>query len=836
MSYSVELVLKASSPGTDDEPVGVPTTSLPRGRASRRIGLTGHVVAAAAVLLLCFVAAFVTLLLAVSSLRASVRWTNHSGEVLTAANRLQKDVLDLESSSRGFVITRDNSFLRPWVAARRNEPAHARALVQLVRDNPAQERRARALSAEVGDYVRLWSVPLVRTARVDAKGAAAVVAAGGGKRRSDRIRATFDRFLDVERTLREERRARADAAGRRATVFGVAGLAVSILLIGLFVLFLVRLVARPVSRVATAAARMGADDLSVRVRERGVGEILWLARAFNTMATSLERDRDMLEEQHAELEMQQATLQAAYAELADEKGRLDAFYGFAEELAAQMDFEDVAAAVLGSLAAFAGAPVGALYVAAEAGAPFELTSARGLDPEELPRAVGPHDGLAGVAITDGEMTTARRYESRLRLHSFGREVVVAEEVHIPLRHHDRTLGLVSLGRLEARDLPAVQLQALQHLAHQAAVAMSNALAVRATQRQAALMRTVLDSTMEAIWLSDPEGRPLVENRANEALLSEVFGISPGATAEERALAVHQQVVDPDAYYDETATLDADPVREGLDEYTHAASGRSFVRYSAPVRAGDESVIGRIYVVREVTAEREADRLKEEFVALVSHELRTPLTAIRGYLELLGETEGLDEEQQHFLSVVERNSARLLRLVGDLLFVAQAERGGFTLERAPLDLSAVARDSAQTARPAADAAGVELDVTADASIPFVGDAARLGQLVDNLVSNAIKFTPAGGKVAVRTSADPRRAVVEVCDTGSGISPEEQRHLFTRFFRTRRARADAVPGTGLGLAIAMTIAQAHGGTIEVDSRPDAGTTFRVVLPLAALKAVA
>jgi signal transduction histidine kinase len=300
--------------------------------------------------------------------------------------------------------------------------------------------------------------------------------------------------------------------------------------------------------------------------------------------------------------------------------------------------------------------------------------------------------------------------------------------------------------------------------------------------------------------------------------------------------VHQQVVDPDAYYDETATLDADPVREGLDEYTHAASGRSFVRYSAPVRAGDESVIGRIYVVREVTAEREADRLKEEFVALVSHELRTPLTAIRGYLELLGETEGLDEEQQHFLSVVERNSARLLRLVGDLLFVAQAERGGFTLERAPLDLSAVARDSAQTARPAADAAGVELDVTADASIPFVGDAARLGQLVDNLVSNAIKFTPAGGKVAVRTSADPRRAVVEVCDTGSGISPEEQRHLFTRFFRTRRARADAVPGTGLGLAIAMTIAQAHGGTIEVDSRPDAGTTFRVVLPLAALKAVA
>src|SRR5262249_10205340 len=279
----------------------------------------------------------------------------------------------------------------------------------------------------------------------------------------------------------------------------------------------------------------------------------------------------------------------------------------------------------------------------------------------------------------------------------------------------------------------------------------------------------------------------------------VFGLPPGVTEAERARAVHDQVVDPDDYEEATVALRDDPTREAVDQYTHAASGRSFVRYSAPVTSDDGRVLGRIFVLREVTAEGEAGRLKEEFVALVSHELRTPLTAIRGYLELLSETEGLDDEQRHFLSVVERNSARLLRLVGDLLFVAQAERGGFTLERAPLDLSAVARDSAQTARPAADAAGVELKVDADASIAFVGDAARLGQLVDNLVSNAIKFTPAGGSVAVRTSAERGRAVLEVCDTGAGISPDEQRHLFTRFFRTRRARADAVPGTGLGLAI-------------------------------------
>src|SRR5262249_6509372 len=155
-------------------------------------------------------------------------------------------------------------------------------------------------SAEVRGYVRAWSIPLVRTARVDPTRAAALVAAGGGKVRSDRLRAGFDRFLEVERHLREERRARADSAGHRAAVVGAVGLAVSVLLIGLFVAFLVRMVARPVSRVAGAAARMGADDLTVRVPERGVGEILWLARAFNTMATSLERDRDMLEEQHAE--------------------------------------------------------------------------------------------------------------------------------------------------------------------------------------------------------------------------------------------------------------------------------------------------------------------------------------------------------------------------------------------------------------------------------------------------------------------------------------------------------------------------------------------------------
>jgi PAS domain S-box-containing protein len=228
---------------------------------------------------------------------------------------------------------------------------------------------------------------------------------------------------------------------------------------------------------------------------------------------------------------------------------------------------------------------------------------------------------------------------------------------------------------------------------------------------------------------------------------------------------------------------------------------------------------------------ELDELKDEFIALVSHELRTPLTSIRGYVELLreGSAGELNEEQLQFLTVVERNSHRLLGLVGDLLFLAQIEAGKLVLDVDTLDLAALASESVEAARPAAEEKEVTMTLATGPVPVLVGDRVRVAQLLDNLVSNAVKFTPAGGRVDVRVRALDEKAVLEVRDSGIGIPAPEQKHLFERFFRSSNASAQAIQGTGLGLAISKAIVDAHGGAIAVASEEGRGTTFRVAFPL-------
>jgi len=229
---------------------------------------------------------------------------------------------------------------------------------------------------------------------------------------------------------------------------------------------------------------------------------------------------------------------------------------------------------------------------------------------------------------------------------------------------------------------------------------------------------------------------------------------------------------------------------------------------------------------------ELDRLKDDFVASVSHELRTPLTSIRGYLDLVREGEGgeLNEDQQRFLGIVDRNADRLLRVVSDLLFVAQVGAGKLDLALEEVDVAEVVDHAADAARPHAESKELGLVAEIESMPTVLADRARLGQVVDNLVSNAVKFTPAGGRVSVRAFAANGAAVLEVSDTGLGMSSEEQEQLFQRFYRTAAATENAIQGTGLGLTILKAIVDAHGGTVAVTSAEGAGTTFRVELPVA------
>ena len=227
--------------------------------------------------------------------------------------------------------------------------------------------------------------------------------------------------------------------------------------------------------------------------------------------------------------------------------------------------------------------------------------------------------------------------------------------------------------------------------------------------------------------------------------------------------------------------------------------------------------------------RELDRLKDEFISLVSHELRTPLTSIRGYVELLQDEGALSDEQRRFLGIVDRNAGRLLDLVSDLLFLAQVDAGRMTFDLRPVDLEAVVLECVESSHPAAAAKRIQVRAHTEHVPDVQGEPARLAQVLDNVVSNALNFTPEGGRVDIRLVAASGSAVIEVEDTGHGLAEDEQGQLFERFFRSSRAAEDAIPGTGLGLAIAKTIVERHGGRIALESTVDVGTTVRVELPL-------
>jgi signal transduction histidine kinase len=227
----------------------------------------------------------------------------------------------------------------------------------------------------------------------------------------------------------------------------------------------------------------------------------------------------------------------------------------------------------------------------------------------------------------------------------------------------------------------------------------------------------------------------------------------------------------------------------------------------------------------------ADQLKDEFVALISHDLRTPLTSIIGYVELALDEDvdpPLDEERRGYLQVVTRSADRLLRLVDDLLFVARLQSGQLELNAVALDLAETASQAVDEARPRSEQKGLAIAFLGDTEVPIEADKGRIFQLLDNLISNAIKFTPQGGRVDVRAVRTPSGGMLEVSDTGIGLAPGEVERVFERFFRSERATDQQIPGTGLGLFISRAIAEAHGGRITASSTVGAGTTFRIELP--------
>jgi signal transduction histidine kinase len=251
-------------------------------------------------------------------------------------------------------------------------------------------------------------------------------------------------------------------------------------------------------------------------------------------------------------------------------------------------------------------------------------------------------------------------------------------------------------------------------------------------------------------------------------------------------------------------------------------------YTAPVHHKDGSTLGRIFVLRDITRESEAERMRSAFVATVSHELRSPLTLISGYTDTLLNAGPWDRAtQREFLEIVARSAAKLAQLVDNLLDAAKVEAGVLHLEREPVRVERIAEQVVAHRRILT--ADHQFDVHLEAALPLAdADPVRLEQILANLVDNAIKYSPEGGPITIHISRDADGLTIAVTDRGVGVTRMEAERLFERFYRVDSSLTRSARGVGLGLFICRSLVEAHGGRIWVESQPGQGSTFSFTLP--------
>lgn len=352
-------------------------------------------------------------------------------------------------------------------------------------------------------------------------------------------------------------------------------------------------------------------------------------------------------------------------------------------------------------------------------------------------------------------------------------------------------------------------------------------ALQSTQDQVAVAQAVLDTVGAAVWFYGPDGEVRLGNELGETFARiGGFRLDQAPYSGEQVWSADRSgQIPPDGQLVPTA-LREERVASHLEWWGPAGRQVALVAGARRVRRDDGTALGTVVAAWDITDLVESLRVREEFLATVSHELRSPLTSIMGYLELAQDSLEPDSAAQAPLEVIARNAETLLGRISSLLVANQDLEAA--VEPVCQDVSSTVAAVVQRHRPAAAAAGVGLDAHLPAGVDGRIDAAHFDQVVDNLISNAIKYTPAGGTVDVEVRCAADGFALVVTDTGVGMSDVERRQAFDRFYRTTSARDSAAQGIGVGLSIVRDIVRAHGGEIALEAAPGHGTVATVTIP--------
>ncbi|TFG73554.1 MAG: GAF domain-containing protein [Anaerolineales bacterium] len=586
--------------------------------------------------------------------------------------------------------------------------------------------------------------------------------------------------------------------------------------------------------VATLTAL--ADQVAVAVEN---------ARLFE----EVKRFNDELEERVAERTQE---LAEALEGLRLQRDRSEVLYHIASELVASLDMDRVLSQTLSMLQRAVRAMrssvilldnnTGELYYRAAIGHTTPILHGGILAPFRR------DSGLVGWVLQNGQSVIIPDAHKDARC-TFDPDLNIAAVLAVPIMGGSREpLGVILLQSTLSNVFDDPQLRLVEAAAVQIGNALNNAELYRLIQEQAARLGAMLrQQQMEAaknaailegiaagVMVADAEGKITLFNIAAERILSitknqalgryqdDILGLY-GSGAREWLARIEQWKQRPGDSGSESFLAQRLEV------------GRRFVSvHLSPVISSAREFLGVVAVFRDITAEIEADRAKSDFVSTVSHELRTPMTSIVGYVDLIvkGVVGPLTEMQMSFLKKVKANADRLTTLVNDLLDISRLEQGRVELKFEAISIGELIQQIVELVMPKIVEKNQLLESIIPVDLPKVyGDPARLRQILTNIMGNAYKYTPAGGKITIWAYVREAMMHVAVTDTGIGIAPENQKRIFERFYRVENDPAVyEVSGTGLGLAITLSLIQMHGGNISLESELGKGSTFTFAIPLA------
>ena len=508
-------------------------------------------------------------------------------------------------------------------------------------------------------------------------------------------------------------------------------------------------------------------------------------------------------------------------ELLAEKNKTALLYRISRELAGELDLDTILPEVLELTTASIGASRGSIILLDELGGVLRhIFSHQGqaATVSDVVRGGILQKGLAGWVIQHREGAILPDTDQDPRWLTVPHtDLVTRSALAMPLIHQDQVAGVLTLTHEEAGRFTPADLDLLSSIAAQAAVALANARLFDTLKQERARLQAFLAATDNAIVATDRKGRITLINRAAERVFGVSLAQATGWPLEE--VLAHEGVVE--AFHN--AREASAPVPPSV---ISLPNGRALFFQISSLETGPKSEGGWVAVMQDITHLKELDQLKSEFVSIVSHDLRTPLATIHGYADVL--LRMVDGDGRECAEGIKAQARWMAQLVEELLDLGKIE-AGLDSVRVPCQLGSIISEAVDAARFQAQSGTVALAwEVSSLSRPVLGNPVRLRQALDNLISNALKYTPAGGAVTVRAWEKEDRTVVTVQDNGIGIPREALPRIFEKFYRAPLPEKIKAAGTGLGLSIVKAIVEQYQGQVWVESELGRGSTFGFSLP--------